>query len=222
MPEGGVLTGPEIQRCIREGRISVTPFDEKYINPGSLDLTLGDTVALYRDTAVVSAGGFDLPFRTGTMDLTEEALRATTRQGGKNLTPYYAEMDSKKQHDVWKFDIDPKIGWLLRPGIGYLMHTAERVCTKEFVPVIDGKSSIGRLFVMVHVTAGYGDTGFDGQYTLEVLTTYPVRVYPGMRFCQMRFHTSVGDRLNYRAYGNYVDDASMGPVPSKSWKQFGT
>lgn len=81
----------------------------------------------------------------------------------------------------------------LEPRKLYLLHTAERVSTKAFVPVLDGKSSIGRLGICIHLTAGYGDPGFDGQYTLEVTCVIPVRIYAGMRFCQMRFHTMVGE-----------------------------
>lgn len=109
-------------------------------------------------------------------------------------------------------------GVVLLPGVGYLMHTRERVRTDKYVPVIDGKSSIGRLFVQVHVTAGYGDPGFDGQYTLEVVVTHPIRLYAGMRIAQVRFHTIVGDVEEYA--GNYTGEAAMGPVPSKAWKQF--
>lgn len=118
---------------------------------------------------------------------------------------------------VDEFEIGPH-GVCLWPGQLYLMHTLERVKTTRYVPVLDGKSSIGRLGVFVHVTAGFGDPGFDGQYTLEVLTTYPTRVYAGMRFCQIRFHTIEGEAKLYE--GNYTGEASMGPVPSKIWKQF--
>lgn len=124
-------------------------------------------------------------------------------------------LDSKveaKTH-VWQFD-----DLVLSPGQLYLMHTEERVSTNLFVPVIDGKSSIGRLGISVHETAGYGDAGFDGQYTLEVTTVYPVRVYAGMRFCQMRFHTMEGEPMLYQ--GNYTGEYSQGPVPSRAWKQF--
>lgn len=109
-------------------------------------------------------------------------------------------------------------GYVLKPGNLYLMHTEERVWTDRFVPVLDGKSSIGRLGICVHLTAGYGDSGFDGQYTLEVTTVYPVRVYAGMRFCQMRFHTTVGEPALYQ--GNYTGEHSTGPVPSRVWRQF--
>lgn len=93
------------------------------------------------------------------------------------------------------------------------------------MPVLDGKSSIGRLGVQVHVTAGYGDPGFDGQYTLEVTSVYPVRVYPGMRFCQMRFHTrDLGDQTVLKGpllyAGSYEGETSRGPVPSMIWRQF--
>jgi len=98
------------------------------------------------------------------------------------------------------------------------MHTAERVFSNRFVPVLDGKSSIGRLGICVHLTAGYGDPGFNGQYTLEVTTVYPVRVYPRMRFCQMRFHMIEGEVQQYT--GNYTGGSAMGPVASRCWKQF--
>lgn len=112
------------------------------------------------------------------------------------------------------------VGFLLQPGRLYLMHTVERVWTESFVPVLDGKSSVGRLGIHVHVTAGYGDPGFDGQYTLEVVAHQYVVVYPGMRFCQMRFHEISGAHESYRAMGNYRGELAAGPVPSQVWRQF--
>lgn len=113
-------------------------------------------------------------------------------------------------------------GLELEPGRLYLMHTFERVYTKHFVPVLDGKSSIGRLGIQVHMTAGYGDPGFDGQYTLEVTSVYRVRVYAGMRFCQMRFHELAEAHNGWRQLydGNYSGGYSRGPVPSRVHRQF--
>lgn len=111
-------------------------------------------------------------------------------------------------------------GILLWPYNLYLMHTVERVCTHRYVPVLDGKSSLGRLGVSVHETAGYGDPGFNGQYTLEVRVFRPTRVYAGMRFCQMRFHTLVGSCDDYARHGNYVGGAAQGPVISLVHRQF--
>lgn len=111
-------------------------------------------------------------------------------------------------------------GTVLVPGVLYLMHTIERVCARQHVAVIDGKSSLGRLGVFVHATAGYVDPGFNGQYTLEVTVVHPVVLYPGMRIAQVRFQTLAGDIWDYQQMGHYTGKASMGPVPSMSYKQF--
>jgi dCTP deaminase len=211
MADGGVLTGPEIEYQCKRGNIVIDPFNQEQVNPASYDLRLGSKVAVYRACVVRSLTKID-PNQVAQ----EGNIVAETT--GEGLYPWSDVMDSKQPQGVLEFEMNPDRGWLLKPGVGYLMHTAERVRTDKYVPVLDGKSSIGRLFIAVHVTAGYGDTGFDGQYTLEVVATHPVIVYPGMRFCQIRFHTAVGDVLPYR--GNYTGDASMGPVPSRAYNQF--
>jgi len=114
----------------------------------------------------------------------------------------------------------PDEGLILTPGELYLMHTEERVATKHFVSVLDGKSSIGRLGICVHLTAGYGDVGFDGQYTLEMTSVFRMRIYAGMKIAQMRFHTVAGERTSYQNTGKYVGEFASGPVPSMAWKQF--
>lgn len=194
MSQGGILTGQAIEREVLIGSIEIDPFDTRCINPVSVDLHLGKKVAVYR------AGDLALRDLAAYM-LTVEAL------------------DAKKENQVVRFDI-PDDGLLLRPGVLYLMHTLERVHTKRFVPVLDGKSSIGRLGIKVHETAGYGDPGFDGQYTLEVTCVHPVRIYAGMRFCQMRFHTMAGEVSLYGHNSNYTGVLAQGPVPSRSFKQF--
>ena len=127
-------------------------------------------------------------------------------------------LDPKVDNPTNSFKMGPE-GFILKPGIGYLMHTRESVGTNKYVPAIDGKSSIGRLFVLVHVTAGLGDPGFYGQYTLEVLATYPIRLYPGMRICQIRFFTIRGEVDLYK--GHYQGDNAKGAVASRAYEQFG-
>lgn len=156
------------------------------------------------DPNLLNPASVDLRLGTGVAAYAEAPLRS---------------MDVKQPRAVDRMEI--RVGGLtLLPGHLYLMHTVERVHTKTLVPVLDGKSSIGRLGIFTHVTAGYGDPGFDGQYTLEVITTYPVRIYAGMRFCQMRFHKLDGEPMDYRARGSYTGEASKGAVPSQCWKQF--
>jgi len=198
---GGILSGFEIEKKIRSGAISIDPFDPALINSASIDLRLGSAVAVYEDVV-----GVDL-------DGTIPGERFHAKTGTR------ARLSVAKKHTVRKFEIDSR-GFLILPGIGYLMHTAERIKTDHYVPIIDGKSSTGRLFVAAHVTAGYGDPGYDGQYTLEVVAVHPVVIYPGMRFCQMRFHTFIGDVESYERKGNYRGDLAEGPVPSMSWKMF--
>lgn len=104
----------------------------------------------------------------------------------------------------------------IAPGRFYLMHTAERVWARDLVPVLDGKSSRGRFSVSVHQTAGYGEPGYDGQWTLEVTSVLRVKLTVGMRIAQMRFHTMVGEVVPYA--GRYVGQWAMGAIPSRSSK----
>jgi dCTP deaminase len=80
-------------------------------------------------------------------------------------------------------------GIVLQPNRLYLMSTVERTFSDKYVPCIEGRSSIGRLGINVHATAGFGDLGFNGKWTLEVSTIYPIRIYAGMRICQVFFHS---------------------------------
>jgi dCTP deaminase len=126
--------------------------------------------------------------------------------------------DPKRELPVLRFPIDGN-GIVFKPGIGYLLHTAERIATMKYVAVLDGKSSLGRLFVQVHATAGYADPGWDGQLTLELTTMYPIRLYAGMRIAQIRFHTMHGE-VGKLYSGNYTGETSRGAVASRAWKQF--
>lgn len=222
MNSGGILSGPTIANEVREGHIRIEPgFDESRINPASYDLTLGSKVAVYRDSVYfVHKLGQESPKLFQREKLPMRWEPPALRPDRAMCSDPEIWLDSRKKNEVHQFTMEPERGWLLKPGIGYLMHTAERIWTERYVPVLDGKSSLGRLFMTAHVTAGYGDPGFDGQYTLEVVVTHPVIVYPGMRFCQIRFHELAGPVLSYATKGHYVGELAEGPIPSMSWKQF--
>jgi dCTP deaminase len=112
---------------------------------------------------------------------------------------------------VATFSRGGRAGWLLYPGTLYLGATEERIECHGVVPWIDGRSSIGRLGVSVHVTAGRGDDGWAGRFTLEITVVHPTILWPGMRLAQVTFMTTVGDRRPYR--GRYYGDS--GPVASR-------
>jgi dCTP deaminase len=126
----------------------------------------------------------------------------------------YLSVDSVNETETYQI---PRDGWVINPGVLYLMHTQERVKVGEYAASIHGKSSIGRLGVVVHSTAGYIDPGFEGQVTLEVTCTQPVRLLRGMRIAQIRFDTLEGKVRLYN--GHYRGAQAEGAVPSLSHMQ---
>lgn len=94
--------------------------------------------------------------------------------------------------------------WYLEPGHVYLGCTAEYTETHGFVPYLDGRSSLGRLGVFAHVTAGRGDLGFKGRWTVEIVVTHRTKLYVGGRYFQLTYHTIEGKPLNYS--GQYQAD----------------
>lgn len=101
----------------------------------------------------------------------------------------------------------PEDGFVLQPNQLYLARTMERTETYNLVPMLEGRSSIGRLGLFVHVTAGFGDVGFRGYWTLEMFAVQPVRIYPGIEVAQIFYHTIEGDVTEYSSekYQNNQD-----------------
>jgi dCTP deaminase len=107
-------------------------------------------------------------------------------------------LDMKRPNRYRRYDI-PADGFVLQPNKLYLGRTKERTETHNYVPMLEGRSSIGRLGLFVHVTAGFGDVGFCGYWTLEMFAIQPVRVYAGIPICQIFYHTLEGDVTEYRS-----------------------
>jgi dCTP deaminase len=105
-------------------------------------------------------------------------------------------LDMRKSNRVARVPI-PEDGLVLTPNQLYLGRTRERTETHNLVPMIEGRSSIGRLGLFVHVTAGFGDVGFCGYWTLEMFAVQPVKIYPGVSICQIFFHEITGDITEY-------------------------
>jgi dCTP deaminase len=93
----------------------------------------------------------------------------------------------------------PETGLVLSPNQLYLGRTSERTETYNLVPMIEGRSSVGRLGLFVHVTAGFGDVGFCGYWTLEMFAVQPVRIYAGVEICQIFYHQIAGDYVAYNS-----------------------
>ena len=105
-------------------------------------------------------------------------------------------LDMKKDNEVKKLTI-PSNGLVLETNRLYLGRTVEYTETKNLVPMLEGRSSIGRLGLFVHVTAGFGDVGFKGFWTLEIFCIQPVKIYPSVEICQVYYHTIEGEIKNY-------------------------
>ena len=113
-----------------------------------------------------------------------------------------AALDMRIDNPFRKIAI-PESGLVLEPGKVYLGRTIEHTETRGFVPMLEGRSSVGRLGLTVHVTAGFGDVGFNGCWTLELHCVQPIRVYAGVEICQIYYHTIKGDWFEYGVGGKY-------------------
>jgi dCTP deaminase len=118
-------------------------------------------------------------------------------------------LDMRKANRVRRIGIPPE-GLVLQPSQLYLGRTVERTETHNFVPMIEGRSSIGRLGLFVHVTAGFGDVGFCGYWTLEMFAVQPVRIYAGVPICQIFYHDVHGDVVEYQN-GKYQHNTDIQP-----------
>jgi dCTP deaminase len=125
-------------------------------------------------------------------------------------------LDMKKDNPVEHLKI-PAEGLTLEPGKLYLGRTLEHTETKNLVPMLEGRSSIGRLGLYVHVTAGFGDVGFSGFWTLEMHCVHPIKIYPGVQICQIFYHSIEGEVKEYKS-GKY--QSNKGVQSSRLWMDF--
>lgn len=124
-------------------------------------------------------------------------------------------LDAKKDNKVREMMI-PEDGLTLAPGTIYLACTREVVGSDYFVPVIRGRSSIGRLGLFINITADLIDLGSIGQFTLQLNAVQPVKIYEGMQIGQVTFWQPLGELSKYN--GKYAN--SEGPIASRMYQDF--
>lgn len=194
-----ILSGLKIADEVKAGRIYISDFDEKRLNPNSYNLRLADEVLVY-DKYANCKSIFDKA----------ACFIDSLFHPGKYI------LDMKKENP-YRIEKIPENGFVMRPGKLYLARTMERTRTDCYVPMLEGRSSVGRLGIFIHATAGFGDVGFDGYWTLELSCVQPVRIYPGVEICQIYYHTIDGDYVPYKS-GKY--QGNHGVQPSMLWKDF--
>lgn len=167
--------------------IFIEPFDESRVNPNSYNLCLSEDLLVYNQTGNVNG-----------------------MQDQKLI------LDMKKDNPYTRLKIPPE-GIVLQPGRLYLGRTMEMTETKNLVPMIEGRSSVGRLGIFIHITAGFGDVGFKGFWTLEISCIEPVRIYAGVEICQIFYHTVTQPFEEYKS-NKYQGNTEI--QPSMLWKDF--
>jgi dCTP deaminase len=187
-----ILSDTAILKAIVDEEILISPFNITRLGSNSYDVTLSKHFAVYK---VHSERFYHGDF------------------------PYY--LDSKKDNELEHFEI-LEDGFILQPGILYLCSTNEYTETHAHVPYIEGKSSTGRLGIDIHATAGKGDVGFCGHWTLEISCTHPVKVYPDMPIGQLIYYKvdgKVSNPYNKKKSSKY-DLQGILPVGSQMFKNF--
>ncbi len=130
-------------------------------------------------------------------------------------------LDAQKHNQIELIEISGQ-GFVLQPGTLYLGVTEEYTETHATVPFLEGKSSVGRLGIDIHATAGKGDVGFSNHWTLEISCVQPVRVYAGMPIGQLIYFVVDGGIENYydRKPNAKYNKRSDKPMESMMWKNF--
>jgi len=186
-----MITGKEIIKRIKIGDIVIDPFDLNKVNPNSYNLTLNNKLLIY-DNILSPA---ELPYQLQFMNIDRENL-------DDEYKLLYDDIMNKtvldmKLNNKTKELIIPNDGLILLPGKLYLGKTNEYTETHNLVPAISGRSSIGRLGINVHATAGFGDIGYKGNWTLEIFVIEPIIIYPNVELAQIYYYLPVGEYDNY-------------------------
>ena len=152
--------------------------------------------------------------------------RAFADDGHKVAVTYRSEPPAADQADLTRLvEVDPQEGFVLHPGEFVLGSTLETVSLPDDLAArVEGKSSLGRLGLLTHATAGFVDPGFTGHVTLELsnVATLPIMLWPGMKIGQLAFFrlsSSSENPYGSERYGSHYQ-GQRGPTASRSFQNF--
>ena len=191
-----ILSDRSLREQIDAGRIVLDPFDESLVQPSSIDVRISNLFRVFRNH---TRGVIDV--KVDLEDLTELVEMPVDERGVGDEA------------------------FMLHPGEFVLGSTLERVTVPDdVVGRVEGKSSLGRLGLLIHSTAGFVDAGFDGHITLELanVASLPITLYPGMKIGQISFMTMTTPAEN--PYGAGASGSKYqgqrGPTPSRYFENF--
>jgi len=192
-----ILGDIAIENYLKQGS-GVIGYKPENINPNSVDLTLNSKMSVYSN--------YDL--------------------------------DCRKKNEVQPIEITEE-GFTLKPNIVYLVSTNESIdlkpmefektiCStgtkykakKDICAKVEGKSSLGRLGMLAHITAGWIDAGFKGSLVLELAVIQPLRIYPNMKICQVAFYECTEVKTNYGEKEGSKYQNQVGAQESKMHENF--
>jgi dCTP deaminase len=180
-----ILGKEHILEAIESGDIIADGVNHNNVGTNSIDVTLGDEL-------------FEVVGNVNSFNFLDENLRINDL------------IDLNKPSKIRRVDYDSSAGWIIRPGRLYLGTTAETVGSKKYVPIMHGRSTPARSGFSPIVSAGYGDVGFIGKWTLEITTqAHPMIIKAGMRIAQIEFQEVSSTKYQYTDRGNYVGQDSV-------------
>lgn len=191
-----ILSDRSLREQIESDRIVIDPFDESLVQPSSIDVRISNLFRVFRNhtRAVIDV-------KADTRDLTE-LVEIPADENGVGDDAF-----------------------MLHPGEFVLGSTLERIgVPDDLVGRVEGKSSLGRLGLLIHSTAGFIDAGFDGHITLELanVASLPITLYPGMKIGQVSFMqmTSPADHPYGQGAAGSKYQGQRGPTPSQYFENF--
>jgi len=162
-----ILLKKAILKAASDGTIVFSGDLKKAINPNSINVTLGEYLECYEPIKLVETklGLMVVPAKKESCDII---------------------LDCASENRTYRVKI-PRDGLILSPELFYLGYTVEKGGSSSFVPMYEGRSSLARLGLVSHFSAGFGDIGFESQWTLEIAVKLPLKVYSGMAIGQIYF-----------------------------------
>lgn len=210
-----ILLRKQIKREIKKGKIIAKPFNQKLLQINSIDVTLFNKLVTYIPLKIIDTKFGKMVEIDKEILIKEDIL---FQEQNNNIL-----LDLKKENKTFEIEI-PEEGLILLPNILYLGSTNEKVGSSYFVPMYDGRSSMARLGIQSHISAGFGDLNFASNWTLEITVVHPVKIVPNFRIGQVYFHkvgkkslkTALNKKIFYK--GKYLKQTT--PQSSKSFQDF--
>ena len=185
-----LLSDRDIRAELAAGRVQVEPFDEKMVQPSSVDVRL------------------------------DRFFRVFENHKYESIDPSVEQSELTREIAVGADEF-----FILHPGEFVLASTYEVITLPDDIAGrLEGKSSLGRLGLLTHSTAGFIDPGFSGHITLELsnVANLPVKLFPGMKIgqlCLIKLTSPAEHPYGSALYGSRYQ-GQRGPTASKSWLNF--